>query len=487
MNSVEVKKIVEDNISVNSDTTEVIGTSGLINQGNTCYMNSIIQCLSNCKDFRNLIIGKDLITYLIDEDSNMLIEKNKLESFLSFQLRKIFINIWNSSFYSFRPVSFRKLFGKKIDQFQNSNQQDSQEALLCILDSINDELSKDIDIKPINKSRIYDYLEILHSEDINHSAILKIIKSNLSEYLNYKSINDFKISHKKFSPINSIFEGRIISQLICSETKGIKINFESFFYLTIALPEQKYDNTSEYNSTSSNIKNENLSNDKNDNLSLEQKTNSENEKCSSESNNVYEYDYSNETDSNESESDSDTNLDSCSNLNTLGLFKKLNEKSLKKFTLYDLLDNHIIPEKLENDNKWFSPYANKLVDAEKINLIWESPNILIILLKRFEYSLNGAVKLNNIIDFPLCNFDISKYLHPNHVSKHSKYDLFAINNHTNFSNFGFNGISFGHYYSYCKNYTNDKWYNYDDETVTEIDEKDLITKHAYMLFYKAIN
>ena len=264
MNSVEVKKIVEDNISVNSDTTEVIGTSGLINQGNTCYMNSIIQCLSNCKDFRNLIIGKDLITYLIDEDSNMLIEKNKLESFLSFQLRKIFINIWNSSFYSFRPVSFRKLFGKKIDQFQNSNQQDSQEALLCILDSINDELSKDIDIKPINKSRIYDYLEILHSEDINHSAILKIIKSNLSEYLNYKSINDFKISHKKFSPINSIFEGRIISQLICSETKGIKINFESFFYLTIALPEQKYDNTSEYNSTSSNIKNENLSNDKND-------------------------------------------------------------------------------------------------------------------------------------------------------------------------------------------------------------------------------
>ena len=64
-------------------------------------------------------------------------------------------------------------------------------------------------------------------------------------------------------------------------------------------------------------------------------------------------------------------------------------------------------------------------------------------------------------------------------------DLFAINNHTNFSNYGFNGISFGHYYSYCKNYTNSKWYNYDDANVSEVDEKDLITKHAYMLFYKA--
>ena len=171
----------------------------------------------------------------------------------------------------------------------------------------------------------------------------------------------------------------------------------------------------------------------------------------------------------------------------MNLFDKSKEKYLEKFTLYDLLDNHIIPEKLDKDNKWFSPYANKLVDAEKLNLIWESPNILIILLKRFEYSYTGAVKLNNIIEFPFYDFDISPYLHPNNVSTHKKYELFAINNHTNFSNFGFNGISFGHYYSYCKNYTNDKWYNYDDETVTEIDEKDLITKHAYMLFYKAID
>ena len=165
------------------------------------------------------------------------------------------------------------------------------------------------------------------------------------------------------------------------------------------------------------------------------------------------------------------------------------QKKLKEFTLDQLFENHTKPEKLEGDNKWLSPYADnfqgKLVEAVKHNYIWDSPKILIILLKRFEYTYTGATKLNNIINFPFEDFDITPYLHPNNVSKYKKYDLFAINNHTNFSNFGFNGISFGHYYSYCKNYTNGKWYNYDDDKVTEISESKLITKHAYMLFYKA--
>jgi uncharacterized UBP type Zn finger protein len=262
MNSIELFKMadnddtstnIEQSVSSDDEEEEVMGTSGLINQGNTCYMNSIIQCLSNCEDFRNLIIGKDLIPNLIDPSSNMFLEKSKLESTLSFQLRKIFINIWNSSFYSFRPISFRKLFGKKIEQFQNSNQQDSQEALLCILDTINDELARDVQITPTAKSMIYDCLDNMHkNEDENYSNILKIIKTNLSEYLNYKSINDYMISHKKYSPINAIFEGRTISQLECSETKGIKTNFESFFYFSLALPQEKYEELilSESSSTS---------------------------------------------------------------------------------------------------------------------------------------------------------------------------------------------------------------------------------------------
>ena len=79
------------------DNNEIFGTSGLINLGNTCYMNSIIQCLSNCEDFRSYIIGRSLVSELIN-NTEYESAKYELENSLAFQLRKIFINIWNSSF-----------------------------------------------------------------------------------------------------------------------------------------------------------------------------------------------------------------------------------------------------------------------------------------------------------------------------------------------------------------------------------------------------
>jgi ubiquitin carboxyl-terminal hydrolase 4/11/15 len=93
-------------------------------------------------------------------------------------------------------------------------------------------------------------------------------------------------------------------------------------------------------------------------------------------------------------------------------------------------------------------------------------------------------KINNKITFPINGLDITKYIHPLSENKNNTYDLFAINNHTNFNKFGFNGISFGHYYSYCKNEMDSKWYDYNDESVNEIDEKDIVTENAYILFYK---
>ena len=118
--------------------------------GGTCYMNSIIQCLSNCKDFRNFILNDNII-HLLNNSDNIFIAKNKLNNTLTFQLRKIFSHFWFNNFKIIELTSFRINFCKKIQIFRNFNQHDSQEALLCIIDTIHEELAQDYKIFPKNK------------------------------------------------------------------------------------------------------------------------------------------------------------------------------------------------------------------------------------------------------------------------------------------------------------------------------------------------
>jgi ubiquitin C-terminal hydrolase len=525
------------------------GTTGLTNQGNTCYVNSIIQCLSNCKDFRNFLLNNKII-HLLNKYDNIFIARKNLNNTLTFQLRKIFSYFWFNDYKVIELSSFRKIFCKKIDMFRNFNQHDSQEALLCIIDTIHEELAQNYDIIPKNKDIIFDSLNYYYNNDLDYD-ILKIINSDISKYLNFKSFIDFKNTHKNYSNIYDIFEGRTISQLKCPLTNGIKANFESQFYFTLSLINNKFEDSSSdsNNNESSNNSENDTSNENSINddtcstssessviekykniINLNKYENESNELFSGNNNNYKEDIYENSNsdsnvndcsqnsyENNNSDSNEDDNIDNSNNSNYdddqenysysdnsenksieyesnefdvdensnyLKLFTNLKKKKIKKCNIYDLFDNFSKMEILDNENQWYSPYCQQKVNAEKINLIWDSPKIFIILIKRFEYTEYGPEKLNHLVDFPIYDLDITNYLHKNHVSKYTKYNLFAINNHDSMNS---NGINFGHYYSYCKNSIDNKWYNFDDDDVNEIDENKLITNKAYMLFYEAIN
>jgi hypothetical protein len=80
-----------------------------------------------------------------------------------------------------------------------------------------------------------------------------------------------------------------------------------------------------------------------------------------------------------------------------------------------------------------------------------------------------------LINYPVHDLDLSNYVC---VDKDkAKYDLYAVSCH-------FGGVGGGHYTAYAKNFATNKWYNFDDSSVSEVNEANVVTAAGYVLFYR---
>ena len=154
----------------------------------------------------------------------------------------------------------------------------------------------------------------------------------------------------------------------------------------------------------------------------------------------------------------------------------------KDINLYDCLNLFNSEEILDGDNEWYCNICKEHVDAVKKMDIYKSPYYLIIQLKRFKqdneessiFNIFNSSKNTTFIDFPTTNLDLSNYILSEN-NKGSKYDLIGVINH-------YGGESFGHYTAYCLN--RKKWIEYNDESLSLINENKVISSAAYVLFYR---
>jgi len=121
------------------------------------------------------------------------------------------------------------------------------------------------------------------------------------------------------------------------------------------------------------------------------------------------------------------------------------------------------------------------------------PLNLIIQIGRFNAGISDerwwTNKINAEVLFPLHGLNMTELLLEKHKPQKKQqdttpsssfqpilYDLLAVANH--------NGtVSGGHYWSYVKIDSED-WYNFNDHKVKPISPKEVVSKHAYLLFYK---
>ena len=142
-------------------------------------------------------------------------------------------------------------------------------------------------------------------------------------------------------------------------------------------------------------------------------------------------------------------------------------------TLQDCFDLYVNGETLEGENAWYNDASQLKQNVQKKIIYWSMPAILVIDIKRFNHRNQ---KNQQLISFPLDNFDLSNYV-IGYKKDSYIYDLYGICNHSG-------GVHGGHYTAFVKN-ANDKWYHFNDTNVTEITNlDDLITPKAYCLFYR---
>jgi len=135
--------------------------------------------------------------------------------------------------------------------------------------------------------------------------------------------------------------------------------------------------------------------------------------------------------------------------------------------------------------------CHKKTRATKKYSIRKSPNVLVVHLKRFDFSVNG--KLSHHVAYPeLLNLkNLSQTpttcslptLAPNDSDKKSTkpsvYKLYGVLVHL-----GHTSRS-GHYYSYVKG-PNEAWFRADDSHVSKVQASEALSQRAYMLFYKRV-
>ena len=174
----------------------------------------------------------------------------------------------------------------------------------------------------------------------------------------------------------------------------------------------------------------------------------------------------------------------------MNIFEGIHNKSLEMAFM-----NFIKPEKLEGDNKYFCEKCNKKVDAEKFSQFTFFPKILFLQLGRFYYDFetDRRQKLCDRVPFPLilnCNKYMKEYKDIIYNEKESENDVFCLddseekikeyfkegeNVYELFSIVVQSGSADGgHYYAYIKSFEDQKWYTFNDGSVSLMDKKIIV-------------
>lgn len=195
-----------ENISSAVTKSEKGGLAGLQNLGNTCFMNSAIQCL---------VHTPQLVEYFLQDYTEEINKQNPLgmQGELALAFGDLLRKLWSSGRTAVPPRAFKGKLARFAPQFSGYNQHDSQELLAFLLDGLHEDLNR-VKQKP--------YIETKDADGRPDEEVADEF------WRNHKARND--------SVIVDVCQGQYKSTLVCPVCQKVSITFDPFMYLSLPLP-----------------------------------------------------------------------------------------------------------------------------------------------------------------------------------------------------------------------------------------------------------
>lgn len=166
------------------------GLSGLSNLGNTCFMNSVLQCLSN-----SLPLTQHLLTININAELNTLIK----------MYIKLLFEIWKEN-SPLAPKSFKTCLNVTLPKYNNNLQHDAHEFLLEFMEILHDNLSNSIrnvefEINPNSNKYVQQASKSWNKYIKNKSIISELF---YGQFMKIFSCNSCYYTFRKYEPFISL-------------------------------------------------------------------------------------------------------------------------------------------------------------------------------------------------------------------------------------------------------------------------------------------
>uniref|UniRef100_A0A8B9RNN1 Ubiquitin carboxyl-terminal hydrolase 15 n=1 Tax=Astyanax mexicanus TaxID=7994 RepID=A0A8B9RNN1_ASTMX len=190
--------------------SEKAGLCGLSNLGNTCFMNSATQCLSNIPPLTEYFL-KDKYQDELNEDNPLGMKGEIAKAYA-----ELIKQLWSGKYSYVTPRPFKTQVGRFAPQFSGYQQQDSHELLAFLLDGLHEDL---------NRIRKKPYIQLKDADGRPDKVVAE------EAWENHIKRND--------SIIVDIFHGLFKSTLVCPVCSKISVTFDPFCYLTLPLPMKK--------------------------------------------------------------------------------------------------------------------------------------------------------------------------------------------------------------------------------------------------------